>query len=337
MRFPKGAWRGIGFFALGLCLLVHGSHWRRAATAGIPSTLKPTLLSNAGVVRPSFSLAPEPLAIPQPTKRAHAPKSSLSEHHSATGSQFSLPTPSPARGVKMYSALPLRFEANQGQADPRVKFLSHGEGYTLFLTPNEAVLSVVDPGKNAESAHLSHAESAREPHRQPAGLHVKFSGATAPAKVTGKNPLPSRTNYLLGSDPTEWHTGVPNYAGVRYHGLYPGIDAVFHGDQQRLEFDFEVAPGADPSQAELQIAGAEQLGVNARGNIVLRIADETEVTLDKPKLIQEIAGRRREVAGRAGPFVAMQTELSTHRICTETMRRMHVMHEMHNPCDFPSA
>jgi hypothetical protein len=39
-----------------------------------------------------------------------------------------------------YGKLPLSFEGNQGQTDPQVKFLSRGNGYSLFLTPTEAVL-----------------------------------------------------------------------------------------------------------------------------------------------------------------------------------------------------
>ena len=41
-----------------------------------------------------------------------------------------------------YGQLPLSFEANQGQADASVNFLSRGSGYTLFLRPAEAVIDL---------------------------------------------------------------------------------------------------------------------------------------------------------------------------------------------------
>ena len=201
-----------------------------------------------------------------------------------------------ARAVANYTSLPLMFEANQGQTDPQVKFLSHGPGYTLFLTQKEAVLSVIEPAKNAPAPQVSSDAPAIETRLQAAALRVRFSGATVAAEVTGKDSLPSRTNYFLGNDPKQWHTGVPNYAAVEYHGLYPGIDAVFHGDRQQFEFDFDVAPGADPSMAELEIDGSAKPRVNAQGNVVLSVADQTEITLDKPGVYQEIAGQRREVA-----------------------------------------
>ncbi len=115
--------------------------------------------------------------------------------------------------------------------------------------------------------------------------------------VTGRDQLSGRTNYFIGNDPKRWRTNVANYAAAEYHGIYPGVDVVFHGDNRRLEFDFDVAPGADPSKAELEIEGSAKPRVNAQGNIVLGVADQTEVTLDKPTVYQEIAGQRREVAG----------------------------------------
>jgi hypothetical protein len=202
-----------------------------------------------------------------------------------------------AKAVANYASLPLRFEANQGQTDPQVKFLSHEQGYTLFLTQKEAVLSVVVPEKNAQPSQIADADSAALRGHPTAALRVKFSGATGAATVTGQDQLQSKTNYLLGNDPKQWHTGVPNYAAVEYHGLYPGIDAVFHGSHQQFEFDLDVAPGADPSQAELEIEGSANPRVDAQGNIVLTVADQTEITLDKPNVYQEIEGQRREVAG----------------------------------------
>ena len=51
--------------------------------------------------------------------------------------------PSKSAVVRTYGKLPLSFEANTGQADNSVKFLSRGRGYGLFLTGNEAVLALL--------------------------------------------------------------------------------------------------------------------------------------------------------------------------------------------------
>jgi len=139
--------------------------------------------------------------------------------------------------------LPLIFEANQGQADSRVKFLARGTGYSLFLDETSAVLTM---------------QTARSTPSQQY-VRMKLVGANSAAATAGTNPLPGKSNYIFGNDPHRWHTGIPQFAGVRCQSVYPGIDLVFYGKEGRLEYDFKVAPGADPSQAELQFEGADKL------------------------------------------------------------------------------
>ena len=82
-------------------------------------------------------------------------------------------------------------------------------------------------------------------------------GANTAAAVDGSDPLRGKSNYFIGNDPKQWHTGIPQFAGVHYQNVYPGIDLVFYGSQGHLEYDFKVAPGANPAQAELQFDGAK--------------------------------------------------------------------------------
>jgi Bacterial Ig-like domain (group 3)/MBG domain (YGX type)/Abnormal spindle-like microcephaly-assoc'd, ASPM-SPD-2-Hydin/Beta-propeller repeat/NHL repeat len=271
--------------------------WHRPFAASRVSPLQKALVLSARIAQPPFAAPSQPPAISHLSKRRPASDSAPSELRAAFPASPALSPVARAQAMKTYAALPLRFEANQGQADSRVKFLSHGQGYTLFLTQNEAVLSVMAPARDAEPAQIGKPSSAGNSHPQAATLRVKFSGAAGTARATGKDLLGSQTNYFLGNDPKKWHTGVPNYAAVEYRGLYPGIDAVFHGNRQQFEFDFDVAPGADISKAELEVEGSSKPRLDAQGNIVLSVADRTEVTLDKPKVYQEIAGRRREIAG----------------------------------------
>ncbi|HEX9945866.1 MAG TPA: hypothetical protein VGG03_27990, partial [Thermoanaerobaculia bacterium] len=133
----------------------------------------------------------------------------------------------PARLVKGYGRRPLAFEENRGQTDKQVKFLSRGSGYSPFLTATEAVLALREG--TAERT-----------------LRLRWVGTDPAPHVSGEEELPGRSHYLLGNDRSKWRTGVPSYGRVRYQGVYPGIDLVFYGNQGQLEYDFVLAPGADP-------------------------------------------------------------------------------------------
>ncbi|MGB8097423.1 MAG: SBBP repeat-containing protein [Terracidiphilus sp.] len=190
-----------------------------------------------------------------------------------------------------FARLPLSFEANRGQADRQVKFLSRGPGYTLFLTQREAVFAFASPARSGRKKPKPHASA----------LRIRFEGGKANASISGTGELPGKTNYFPSGDRTTWQTNIPNYSRVDYENLYPGVNAVFHGDPQRLEFDFDVAPGANPSNIALDIAGGRALRLDKDGNIILRVSKSSrggEVTLGKPAVYQQIAGVRREIASR---------------------------------------
>lgn len=178
-----------------------------------------------------------------------------------------------------YGDLPLSFEKNRGQADPNVRFLSRGADYTFFLTPREAVLAFSTDSQ-------SHAAVFR--------LHLV--GSNSAAHIGGTDPLPGSSNYFLGSNPSHWRTSVSTYRKVAYENIYSGINLVYYGNQRQLEYDFVVAPGADPRMIRLAIEGADKLSVDAQGNLVLGTSEE--VRLLAPKIYQEVNGQKREIAGR---------------------------------------
>ena len=153
-----------------------------------------------------------------------------------------------------------------------MKFLSRGSGYTLFLTQDSAVLSLHGEKTNAALRMKSMART-----RMPAA---------------GASSLPGKSNYFVGNDPRQWRTNVPTYAPVKYAGVYPGIDLVYHGNQRLLEYDFLVAPGADPQAIGLRFQGAKKLTVNDDGALVIGIGDN-EVIEHAPVVYQEIGGQRR--------------------------------------------
>jgi Chitobiase/beta-hexosaminidase C-terminal domain/Bacterial Ig-like domain (group 3)/Beta-propeller repeat len=182
-----------------------------------------------------------------------------------------------AEMVKSYGKLPLRFEANRGQTDKRARFLARGGGYGIFLTQQEAVLSL---------------------HRHAATdvVTMQLAGSSTNAEPAGENPLPGKSNYLLGSDPAQWHTNVPAFAKVRYSGVYPGVDLIYYGNQQQLEYDFVVAPGADPAPIRIHFAGATGLKLDSGGDLVV-LARNGSIAFQHPVVYQVVSGRRQLVRG----------------------------------------
>ena len=198
------------------------------------------------------------------------------------------------RVVETYGKLPLSFEANQGQTDSQVKFLSRGSGYTLFLTPTEAVLSL--PSRDRKGAEPSPSLPGPSPPEPSTVLRMKLIGANPSPRVSGLEELPGRSNYFIGNDPAKWRTDVPTYAKVQYKDIYPGVDLVYYGNQRQLEYDLIVAPGADPEAIQLAFEGEDKLVIDAQGDLVLDTPGG-EVRQHKPLVYQEVDGGRREIAG----------------------------------------
>jgi len=185
----------------------------------------------------------------------------------------------PVRVADVYGKLPLSFEANAGQTDPRVKFLSRGAGYTLFLTANEAVLSL------------------RRDEHEARVLRIRLLGASRLSKAAGVDELPGKSNYLIGNDPRQWRTGVATYKKVALRQVYPGVDLVYYGNQRQLEYDFVVGPGADPRRIRMAFEGADRVRIDEQGDVVLETPDG-EVRQRKPVVYQESCGVRQVVEGR---------------------------------------
>jgi hypothetical protein len=216
-----------------------------------------------------------------------------------------------------YGKLPLGFEANQGQTDPQVKFLSRGRGYSLFLTGDAAVLELQGSGfriqdsgpgakpfraRSALQRTTGHGQRTTDhgPRTTGSVLRMKLVGANAKATVTGAEELPGKSNYFIGNDPKKWRTNVPTYAKVRYENVHPGIDLVYYGNQGgQLEYDFVVAPGADPGAITLDVgaglvpaphrAGRPQgspLRITPDGDLVIT-AEGGEIRFHKPVVYQE--------------------------------------------------
>ncbi len=201
-----------------------------------------------------------------------------------------------ARVADAYAKLPLSFEANQGQADAQVQFLARGPGYGLFLTSTEAVLSLRQASGQPARLGRGHSALLDTTTAAPAVLRMQLVGASPGLPLSGAQELPGKANYFIGNDPAAWHTDIPTYARVGYENVYPGIDLAYHGARGRLEYDFIVAPGADPGAIAMRVVGADGIEIDDSGDLVLHVAGG-EIRQPKPVIYQELDGVRREVSG----------------------------------------
>jgi YD repeat-containing protein len=177
---------------------------------------------------------------------------------------------------------PLAFEPNVGQADPQIRFLSHGPGFGLALTDTGAAFSFARPN---------------DPTTRDV-VQMQLAGATAGPQAYGVQELTSRSNYFTGGDPSKWLTNVPNYGEIDYHNVYPGIDLRYHSPGGRqLEYDFVVQPGANPSAIQLAWQGVTALTLDAHGNLVLTTGGG-QVVQQAPVFYQTANGARQAVTGQ---------------------------------------
>ena len=217
---------------------------------------------------------------------------------------------------------PMSFEANQGQTDSRVKFLSRGSGYTLFLTSSEAVLALSSAsarsaakGQNATSGFGSNPGNplsvgyldrtprpsvtavAPRPAAKEDILRMRLVGANSAPKISGVDETSAKSNYYIGNDRSKWRTNVSNFAKVQYAAVYPGVDLVYYGNQRQLEYDFVVAPGADPRVITLGFSQANDghknlpLHISADGDLVAHLSGG-DVSFHKPVVYQTIGSGR---------------------------------------------
>jgi uncharacterized protein (TIGR03437 family) len=205
-----------------------------------------------------------------------------------------------------YGRLPLSFELNQGQAQGEAQFLARASGYQFYLTAAEAILCLPSPDDQLPRALPS--GSATSPARQPVSqpqpanaLRLKLVNAHPAPEGEGLDELPGKSHYLIGGDPARWRTGIRSYARVRYRDVYPGVSLTYYGNQRQLEYDFVVAPGADPRRIHLAFEGAQQMRLDGNGDLLLQVAGG-EVRQRKPVIYQEAdrefsAGARRMIAG----------------------------------------
>ncbi len=225
-----------------------------------------------------------------------------------------------AQLLSAYGQLPLSFEANEGQTAAQVRFLTHANGGTLFLTSGGAVLSLTNAVGEGEAPAEPGTTGSLPGSRLGGSLPLPASttgvalalnlvGANPNASVVGLDKLAGVSNYFIGNDPSQWHTDIANYSKVEYQNVYAGINLVYYGSslpspsgrgaggEGQLEYDYQLAPGADPSQIRFAVQGADSIALDAQGNLVLHTA-VGDVLEHAPVIYQQIAGVQKPVSGR---------------------------------------
>lgn len=196
--------------------------------------------------------------------------------------------------LEEYGKLPIGFEPNWGQADSTVKFLTRGNGYALFLTANEAVVALANP--QVTSGRKKRIDAVR----------LGFRGANRNPSVSALDELGAKNSYLRGKDPRKWQANVPTYGRVRYENVYDGIDLVYYGLAGLVEYDFVIAPRANPELIKIVSKGGRSLRLDQAGN--LRIENPSgDLVLRAPVAYQDLDGVRQTVASK---FVVRGREIS---------------------------
>ena len=226
---------------------------------------------------------------------AHASKTKgMASGAGSSAAQVPVVQKSPSTSLNF--SLPMFFEANQGQTAAPVKFLARGSGYGLFLTADEAVLELQRPA----AGHPSSVAGLRPPERGASSvIRMRLEGASSSARVSGTSPLPGKSNYFIGNDPSQWRQNIPQFGRVEYSAVYPGIDLVYYGDQGQLEYDFRVAPGSDPKQIALSFQGASaRIDAGASGDLILS-TEQGDVRFRAPRIYQPASGNASGNGGNA--------------------------------------
>ncbi len=237
-------------------------------------------------------------------------------------SQAADPVATP-RIVQNYGKLPLSFEANNGQMDGRVRFRSRGSKYSLFLTQDGVVLALRGV-KKPQDLYTRNRVASQQAAETKSVIRMCLIGNKAGVAVTGTDQLPGTSNYLIGSDPKKWRTNVPTYGKVKYSEVYPGVDLLYYGNQGgELEYDFVVAPGADPTAIRFALSGAEgrfqgqskgrkiKFKIDSKGDLVTKTG-YGEVRFHEPLVYQTRGneGQREAVVGhyvlRAGGQIGFE-------------------------------
>ncbi len=177
-----------------------------------------------------------------------------------------------------YAHLPLSFEKNTGQTAPNVQWLARGPESMLFLSGNDATVEIhhIDKVKR---------DGVELPQVHSTSLRMSLLHSQPAQSSIGEQMQSGHANYFTGKDSSRWQKDVPLYGQVRLNEVYPGVSLLYHGERGQLEYDFVVAPEADPARIALGFTGSTP-SVADNGDLLLPVSGEPTVRFDKPVVYQ---------------------------------------------------
>ena len=179
--------------------------------------------------------------------------------------------PTASAGLMGSQLLPQWFEPNAGQVKGRTEFVGRTRGAYLYMTGSEVVFAMAP-------AKIAFGEKMRQ-------VRMRFEGASAKPAGAGEQPTGGYSNYFVGKTEKEWHTGIPHFEKLHYRNIYPGIDVVYYGNDGQMEYDFVVKPSADVTQLRIRFLDADDVSLDARGDLVVR-AHGAELRQRRPRVLQ---------------------------------------------------
>ncbi|HYL99739.1 MAG TPA: hypothetical protein VEZ90_12350, partial [Blastocatellia bacterium] len=194
-----------------------------------------------------------------------------------------------------YGQLPVTFEPNEGQVDSKVKFIARTAGGRAFITADQAIIAM--QARKTETRNANLGEAGHQTVVNSGSIAMKLEGRNLTPKVEGLDRAPGTINYFIGNDPKNWHTNIPTFTIVKESGVYPGIDLVYHpadSNPGQLEYDFFVAPRANPARIAISYNGATDMHLE-RGDLILKTS-AGELRQAAPIAYQEVGGVRKTVA-----------------------------------------
>jgi hypothetical protein len=194
---------------------------------------------------------------------------------------------------------PLTFVPNRGQWDQRAVFRADAGGASIWYTRSAVYFQLSRHNTPPMSAAEPTPQSFRQDNRAQIehftyALHIE--NANPAADIVGESPAEGRVNYFIGNDRRNWRTDIPVFRNIVYHSVYPGIDLRYRGNPDRLEYDFELAPGADPQAISLRFEGVSQVSVSPRGELVITTA-WGDLVEQPPQVFQQKGDQRIAISG----------------------------------------
>jgi hypothetical protein len=172
----------------------------------------------------------------------------------------------------MLARLPIAFERNLGQGPSQYRYLAHGDGYAIGLGRGDVMLGVSHGGSGGDAVAIS----------TPGGA----LGTPRPSDL-----LRGHVSYLRANGRGNTLSGIHTYGHVNYRDVWPGIDLSFHGHGGVLEYDFDVAAGADPRRIALRFAGARSVRSDGNGGAIVTVGGATQggttIAIPAPRSFQD--------------------------------------------------